>query len=101
MRRFILVRDIDVSGVSGTGVVIWGVEWPDGQVSYRWRSDAPTSVTADNIATVEAVHGHNGATRLVWLDSPINGDKWKRYLRMGDRPSGVLRGTASDDRAAS
>jgi hypothetical protein len=94
MRRFILIRDIDVTGVSGTGVVIWGVEWPDGRVSYRWHSDTATSVNADNISHVEAVHSHDGATRLVWLDSELAASRWKRYVQLGDAAlPGTLRGT--------
>lgn len=34
-RTFRLVRDEDVSGVSGTGAVADGVRWPDGTVTLR------------------------------------------------------------------
>ena len=66
---FILMRTTDVSGVSGTGIVADGVAFPDGTVALRWRGGNPTSVVFhDNgVASVEAIHGHGGATRLVWL----------------------------------
>lgn len=66
---FVLMRDTDVSGVSGTGVVADGVAFPDGTVALRWRGGNPTSVVFhDNgVESVEAIHGHGGATRLVWL----------------------------------
>lgn len=69
--RFVLVRDTDVTGVSGTGIVAEGVWWPHGDVvALRWTSEWPTSVVFHDrgIASVEAIHGHNGATRIVWLD---------------------------------
>ena len=66
---FVLMRDTDVSGVSGTGIVADGVAFPDGTVALRWRGGNPTSVVFhDNgVESVEAIHGHGGATRLVWL----------------------------------
>lgn len=50
-RRFELHRFEDISGVSGTGIVADGVQFPDGVVAMRWRSDFPTSVV---YAAVEA-----------------------------------------------
>lgn len=69
-RRFELHRDTDISGVSGTGVVADGVAFPDGTVALRWRSAWPTSVVFHDrgVEGVEAIHGHGGATRIVWLD---------------------------------
>ncbi len=69
-RRFVLQRDEDVSGVSGTGVVAEGVVFSDGAVALRWTSRFPTSVVFHDrgMESVEAVHGHGGATRVVYLD---------------------------------
>lgn len=69
--RFVLVRDVDVTGVSGTGIVAEGVWWPNGDVvALRWTSEWPTSVVFHDrgIESVKAIHGHGGATRIVWLD---------------------------------
>lgn len=66
--RFQLHRDIDVSGVTGTGTVADGVTWPDGTVSIRWRGPRPSTVSWGNLDDPEAIHGHGGATRFVWLD---------------------------------
>lgn len=65
---FRLERDVDVSGVSGTGVVAWGVCWPDGTAVVRWISDTPTTAVHDSMKSVEAIHGHGGHTRVVWAD---------------------------------
>jgi len=69
-RRFELHRDTDASGVSGTGVVAEGIEFSDGVVALRWRSEWPTSVVFHDrgIEAVRAVHGHNGATRIVFFE---------------------------------
>ena len=76
MRAFVLHRDADISGVSGTGVVAEGVEFSDGVVALRWivppgvpGHGFPTSVVFhDNgIQSVEKIHGHSGATRIVWV----------------------------------
>jgi hypothetical protein len=67
-RRFHLQRDHDVTGVSGTGVVAEGVLWPDGTASVRWLGERPSIVFWDDISHAEYVHGHGGATRIVWDD---------------------------------
>lgn len=69
-RRFVLQRDEDITGVSGTGVVAEGVEFSDGCVALRWTSRYPTSVVFHDrgMESVEAVHGHGGSTRIVYLD---------------------------------
>lgn len=68
VRTFVLERDHDVSGVSGCGVVAEGVEFSDGTVALRWTSEFPTSVVFHDrgLEAVEAIHGHNGSTRIVW-----------------------------------
>lgn len=66
--RFHLHRDVDVTGASGTGHVADGVVWPDGTVSVRWRGDRKSTVHWDRLDDALAVHGHGGATRIVWAD---------------------------------
>ncbi|MEV5592248.1 hypothetical protein [Streptomyces sp. NPDC052496] len=56
-RLFTLQRDTDVTGVSGTGTV-----------SVRWRGDRPSTVFWDSLTDAVAIHGHGGATRIVWDD---------------------------------
>lgn len=74
-RTFTIHRDHDVTGISGTGHVADGVIFPDGTTVVRWRDlggDAaqrgvrPTTVVFESIESVEALHGHGGATRIVW-----------------------------------
>lgn len=74
-RTFILFRDTDITGISGTGPVADGAVFPDDTTVVRWRDLAgpaadrgvrPTTVVFESIDAVEALHGHNGATRIVW-----------------------------------
>jgi len=68
LRRFALNRTVDVSGVSGTGVVAQGVEFDDGNVAIRWMSESPSTVIWACVDDAMAVHGHGGLTTLEWLD---------------------------------
>lgn len=68
MRRFELHRDHDVSGVSGTGVVAEGVVFSDDTAVVRWRGERRSTVVWPSIEDVEVIHGHGGATRIVWVD---------------------------------
>lgn len=68
MRRFILDRMVDISGVSGTGIVAQGVVFDDGVVVVRWGGDTPTMVIHQSIESVSKIHCHNGATEIRWLD---------------------------------
>lgn len=106
---FVLMRDTDVSGVSGTGIVADGVAFPDGTVALRWRGGNPTSVVFhDNgVESVEAIHGHGGATRLVWLAEDLETtaevaatyderDDWRRrYEALRDGVTGLCDGWES------
>lgn len=68
MRRFVLRRDVDVSGVSGTGVVAQGVEFDDGTVAMRWLTAHRSTVFWADIVDAMTVHGHDDASKLIWLD---------------------------------
>jgi len=70
-RRFELHRDVDSTGVSGVGVVADGVSFDEGDVVVlRWRGKWPTSVVFHErgVESIEAIHGHGGNTRIVWID---------------------------------
>jgi hypothetical protein len=68
-RTFELVRYRDLSGVSGTGVVAEGCVFTDGSVALRWRGNNPATAVWPDIDSVLAVHGHQGATEVRWLES--------------------------------
>lgn len=68
MRRFYLLRHVDVSGVSGVGRVADGVTFTDGTTVVRWGGDRSSTVVWESIDDVLAISGHGGATELVWVD---------------------------------
>lgn len=66
MKLFILQRDEDESGVSGTGIVAEGVIFHDGHVAMRWRTATRTTELLDSIEDVETIHGHHGKTKIIF-----------------------------------
>jgi len=68
MRRFLLQRDHDVSGVSGTGVVAEGVQLTSGRVVMQWLGSTPSIVFHESMDNVELIHGHGGNTWVNWID---------------------------------
>lgn len=68
MRRFALVRDVDSTGISGTGVVAEGVEFTDGTIAMRWLSEHTSTAIYRSAADVETIHGHNGETWIAWVE---------------------------------
>lgn len=89
MRRFMMLRRVDETGVSGTGHIADGVLFEDGTVVVRWRTATPGTTVFQSLEHAQAVHGHGGKTvfefhdwkePIVWLccmcfsdmDLPIN-----------------------------
>ncbi len=70
---FVLRRNADVTGISGTGIVADGVLFPDLRVATRWRSTDGVAQTCawDRLAHVRQVHGHGGATVIEMM--PVSG----------------------------
>jgi len=67
MRSFYLFRDEDVTGVSGTGVVAEGIAFSDGRAAIRWCvGDHRSTSVWESMEALEAIHGHDGRTRVVW-----------------------------------
>jgi hypothetical protein len=68
MRRFELHRDVDESGVSGTGKVAEGVEFGRGLAVLHWLTATWSAAFYPSMENVEKIHGHDGKTRVVWID---------------------------------
>lgn len=67
-RRFRLVRNEDVSGISGTGIVAEGVEFVNGMVALSWFSPHACVNVYHSMRTVEELHGHQNRTLVEWID---------------------------------
>ena len=68
-RRFHLERDVDDTGISGTGRVAEGCQFTNGWVSLTWLTEWTSVVFYPSIHAVEFIHGHRGKTRIVWDDT--------------------------------
>lgn len=72
-KRFHLYRKVDISGISGCGIVADGVWFPNNICVLVWRSIYFSVETFVSINDLITVHGHNGNTLLVWDDpKPLN-----------------------------
>lgn len=67
-RRFNLIRDEDETGLSGTGLVAFGVQFPDGSVATRWNALIAQTCVWSCLEDVLHVHGHKGKTTIEWID---------------------------------
>ena len=68
MRRFVLYRKKDPTGISGTGIITEGVEFLSGKCVLSWLTKYTSVATYDDIETLMKIHGHDGLTILNWID---------------------------------
>ena len=68
MRRFILVRIKDLTGVSGTGTVAEGTVFTDGMSVIHWLREPYSTGVYQTLDDVIAIHGHEGGTYLHFFD---------------------------------
>jgi hypothetical protein len=67
-KLFVLQRDEDQTGISGTGIVANGIVFPDGTVAMRWATGTASTAVYSSVEDVEIIHGHGGKTRVVFKD---------------------------------
>lgn len=70
-RRFVLDREEDATGTSGTGRVAEGILFSCGKVALTWFSHYGAVNVYDSIEVVRVIHGHGGMTKIVWTDPEI------------------------------
>jgi hypothetical protein len=66
--RFLLIRDEDVTGVSGTGVVAEGIVFTSGLVVIHWLREPFAMGLYQSLEDVMFIHGHGGRTILQFID---------------------------------
>src|SRR5690242_14608494 len=66
MRRFYLVRNVDVDPdkTSGTGIIAEGVVFEDAMIAARWKTPSKSTVIYANVDDLLSIHGHGGKTTL-------------------------------------
>lgn len=67
-RAFELVRNEDVSGVSGVGVIADGIQFHSGLVILHWQPPYESTVVWPSLDLLLGAHGHSGKTVVRWLD---------------------------------
>jgi hypothetical protein len=68
-RVFKLVREEDETGISGTGAVAEGIEFSNGMCAMCWLTAMHSVAVYPNIRQLEAIHGHNSRTKVVFNDN--------------------------------
>lgn len=73
-RRFVFNREVDVTGISGTGVRVEGVVFSDGWAVNHWLDMPPMNEPKTEVwhnpgvDPLVKISGHDGASKVVWLD---------------------------------
>jgi hypothetical protein len=72
MRRFIVQRTVDVTGISGTGIILYGVEWVEnGPCDVYWLGTKTTG-QYPSLKRLEEIHCYavNGVknAKVVYID---------------------------------
>ncbi len=69
-RLFTLQRDQDLTGISGIGIVAEGCVFSNGRAVLMWQARGLESlVLHDSLENIEKIHGHDGRTRVVFMDN--------------------------------
>ena len=68
MRRFVLIRVEDITGVSGTGEVAEGTVFSSGLAVIHWLREPHAMGVYQTLEDVISVHGHEGRTQLQFID---------------------------------
>ncbi len=66
MRTFKLVRNEDLTGISGTGFIAEGIEFSNGKVALMWNRSNSLGLF-DTMQEMLNVHGHNGSTTAEFI----------------------------------
>jgi hypothetical protein len=67
--RFCLRRDVDVSGLSGTGIVASGCVFLDTkECVLHWFGKYSSTNIYHCLGDLIHLHGHQGCTKIVWED---------------------------------
>ena len=93
MRRFLLRRDEDITGISGTGFVAEGVVFDnkgEGKVVLNWNSPTSSVVIHESLDNVKKIHCHDDRTKIIWIDCC----KTCIHLRWFDDKGGQCWGTS-------
>lgn len=92
IEKFYIFRKKDISGISGTGIVAVGVEFPSGKIVIEWTSYQTSIGLYDNMTKFLEVHGHEGNTEIIKGEVPSDKTK-RRSKRVSKKKSRQESGT--------
>ena len=103
-RRFVIVRSVDITGISGTGVILYGVEWmAGGPVDVYWLGTKTTG-QYPSMEVVRATHCYNNNARIVYVDgeqetsrAADEGMTFRKFAKTWLEQSGLLDASADYD----
>lgn len=79
VKPFYLLRNEDVSGTSGTGIVCMGAVLPSGRVVLEWIiANHATIEILNNLEEVTLLHGHEGRSVVIMGDYEYKPKKGKK-----------------------
>ena len=81
LRRFHFERVKDISGVSGCGKVAEGCLFDTGEAVVHWLGKYGSINLYHSIDDVAHVHGHDGSTKIVFDDPPLEESGKKEELK--------------------
>jgi hypothetical protein len=68
MRRFLVIRNQEVSDIPNSDVIAEGTVFSDGMSVIRWLREPCSMSVFNTVDDVLAVHGHEGKTQLQFVD---------------------------------
>jgi hypothetical protein len=68
VQDFILVRDKDITGRSGTGIVAEGVVFTDGFAILKWLREPYALGIYETVEALISVRGHEGNTHIEFIE---------------------------------
>lgn len=68
-RRFVIDRTADITGISGTGLILYGVEWTAGGPCDVYWIKAKTTGQYPSLQCIKDTHCYNNNARIIFLDA--------------------------------
>jgi hypothetical protein len=72
VKPFYLYRHEDLNGLSGTGVVAVGCQFPNGRIVFQWVTYRSSMEIYDSLENLIEIHGHEGKTEVVFGECPTD-----------------------------
>lgn len=70
VKPFYLLRHEDANGLSGTGVVAVGCQFPNGRIVFQWVTYRSSMEIYDSLENLIEIHGHEGKTEVIFGECP-------------------------------